>query len=71
MLAYVWVMRENALTSAARLRPGQRLTLTLLPWEHVRARYGSYNRLEPDDPMVLMLDPYWAESVTDTRERNQ
>jgi alginate O-acetyltransferase complex protein AlgJ len=60
-LVYAWVMRKNQLTPVARYRAGQKLKLALRPWEDVRAEVGSFNRLEPDDPMALMLEPYWAE----------
>ncbi len=63
ILVYAWVMRDNVLTPTARFRPGRRLTLSLAPWEAVRVKHGGYNRLELDDPMLLLLDPYWAETV--------
>jgi hypothetical protein len=61
VLAYGWVMRANKLTRLARLQTGARLSLMLTDWNNVSSKYGSFNRLEPDDPMVLMLDPYWIE----------
>jgi len=61
MLVYMWVMRGNKLTPVARYKVGQQVQLNLKPWDDVRAKVGGYNRLEIDDPMVLMLDAYWGE----------
>ena len=43
-------MRDNVLTAAARLRPGDRVTLRLRAWTDVSDRYEKINRSEIDDP---------------------
>jgi alginate O-acetyltransferase complex protein AlgJ len=56
-------MRANALTPAARLRPGDRVTLRLRPWTAVSDRYEKINRSEIDDPAVQLEEPCWGEIV--------
>src|SRR2546430_1810211 len=36
-VVYLWSMRDNVWTSAARLRPGDRVKLRVRPWAHVSA----------------------------------
>lgn len=62
LLVYLWGMRANKLTPAAKYRVGQSVTLTLQPWEAVEDRYGGYNRREFDDEAVLSLPAYWSEA---------
>lgn len=60
-LVFVWGMRDNKWTAAARYKVGQALKLRLVPWRQVEKKYGSYNRIEPDDDELLLLEPYWGE----------
>ncbi len=60
ILVYAWVMRDNKLTRAARFKPGQDMTVRLIPWNKVQSKYGRYNRMELTDPETLLLDVYWA-----------
>jgi alginate O-acetyltransferase complex protein AlgJ len=62
-LTYVESMRDNVLTSAARLRPGDRVTLRLRPWTDVSEKYEKINRSEIDDPAVQLEEPCWGEVV--------
>jgi len=61
LLVYVWGMRNNKLTPAAYLRPGQTVTLALRPWEAVEERYDGYNRREFDNDDLLVLPTFWGE----------
>ena len=63
ILVYAWVMRDNKLTAAARLKAGQRVALKLTAWDAVKKKYGGYNRQELGDPEILMLDAYWGEPI--------
>ena len=60
---YLWGMRDNRLTSAARYRPGQSVPLALTPWEQAKDRYGRFTRVELDDPDFRLIDlpAYWAD----------
>jgi len=62
-LVYLESMRDNILTSAARLRPGDHVTLRLRPWADVADRYEKINRSEIDDPVVQLEEPAWGELV--------
>ncbi len=65
VLVYLWGMRDNRLTNAARYRPGQSLTLDLTPWEQAQERYGRFTRVELDDPDFTLIDlpTYWVEEA--------
>ena len=60
-LVYAESMRDNVLTSIARLRPGDRVTLRLRPWTDVADRYEKINRSEIDDPAIQLEEPCWGE----------
>lgn len=61
IVVFVWGMRNNKLTSAARFKPGQKLKLALQPWEKVEGKYGGYNRRELESDEAMALDTYWGE----------
>jgi len=61
IVVYVWGLKDNHLATAASYQPGQTVTLTLQPWSKVEGKYGGYNRVEPEDPDAMVLDPYWGE----------
>ncbi len=61
LLVYVWGMRNNKLTPAAYLRPGQTVTLALRPWEAVEEKYDGYNRRDFDNDDLLVLPTFWGE----------
>jgi SGNH hydrolase-like domain, acetyltransferase AlgX len=60
-LVYAESMRDNVLTPAAHLRPGDRVTLRLRPWSAVSDQYEKINRSEIDDPAVQLEEPCWGE----------
>ena len=60
-LVYLESMRDNVLTPAARLRPGDRVSLRLRPWTDVSDRYEKINRSEIDDPSIQLEEPCWGE----------
>ena len=62
-MVYLWSMRDNVWTSAARLRPGERVKLHLRPWSDVSAQYEKFNRTEFDDPALQLEEPVWGEDV--------
>jgi hypothetical protein len=59
-LVYLWSMRDNVLTPAAHLRPGDRLTVRLRPWTDVSAQYEKINRSDIDDPSIDLEEPAWG-----------
>jgi alginate O-acetyltransferase complex protein AlgJ len=62
-LVYLWSMRDNVLTPAARLRRGDQVTLRLKPWADVTGKYEKINRSEVEDPAVQLEEPAWGEIV--------
>jgi alginate O-acetyltransferase complex protein AlgJ len=62
-LVYLWGMRDNRLTSAARYRPGQSVKLSLTPWTQAQVNFGRFTRVELDDPdfRLIELPTYWAD----------
>jgi alginate O-acetyltransferase complex protein AlgJ len=63
-LVYMWSMRDNVWTAAARLREGQRITLRLRSWYDVSDKYEAINRTELDDEDLQLEDPCWGETVS-------
>jgi len=62
-VVYLWSMRDNVWTFAARFRPGDRVRLRLRPWPDVSAQYEKFNRTELDDPALQLEEPVWGEEV--------
>lgn len=60
-IVYLWSMRDNVWTPAARLRSGDRVTLRLRAWSDVSAQYEQINRSEIDDPALQLEEPVWGE----------
>ena len=60
-LVYLWSMRDNVWTSAARLRAGDQVTVRLRAWSDVAAEYEKINRSEPDDTALQLEEPVWGE----------
>lgn len=60
-VVYLWSMRGNEWTPAARLRPGDTIRLRLRPWAEVSDEFGKFNRSELDDPDLQLEEPVWGE----------
>jgi len=60
-VVYLWSMRDNVWTPAARLRPGDRITIRLSAWDDVSANYEKFNRSEIDDADLQKEEPLWGE----------
>jgi alginate O-acetyltransferase complex protein AlgJ len=60
-LVYLESMRDNVLTAAARLRPGDPVKVRLRAWTDVSDRYEKINRSEIDDPAVQLEEPCWGD----------
>lgn len=68
VLIYSWVMRNNKLMPVAKFKKGQKIKIELVSWSKVQKKYGGYNRREVDDPMLMMLEVFWAEKITLIKE---
>jgi alginate O-acetyltransferase complex protein AlgJ len=62
-IVYIWSMRDQTWTPAARYRPGQEVTLRLRPWRDVADKYDGINRSEVDDEQAELQEPCWGEVV--------
>ncbi|HMJ07009.1 MAG TPA: hypothetical protein VK474_12185 [Chthoniobacterales bacterium] len=62
-VVYLWSMRDNIWTPAARLRPGDQVRLRLRAWGDVSARYEQINRSDLDDAALQLEEPVWGEWV--------
>ncbi len=62
-MVYLWSMRDNVWTPAARLRAGDHVSLRLRAWPDVSAQYEQINRSEIDDPALQLEEPAWGELV--------
>jgi hypothetical protein len=62
-VVYLGSMRDNEWTSAARLRPGERVKLRLRPWSDVSVQYEKFNRTELDDSALQLEEPVWGEEL--------
>jgi hypothetical protein len=62
-LVCLWSMRDNLWTPAARLRPGDRVSVRLRAWADVSAQYEKINRSEIEDPAVQLEEPAWGDLV--------
>jgi hypothetical protein len=62
-LVYLESMRDNIITPAGHLRPGDHVRLQLRPWEDVSDQFEKINRSEIDDPAVQLEEPCWGRVV--------
>ena len=60
-MVYLWSMRDDVWTRAARLRVGDRVTVRLRKWAEVAAQYEQTNRSELEDPELQLEEPVWGE----------
>jgi len=60
---YMMSMKDNRLTPVAELRPGDTLTVGLVPWTTVSKTHARLNRTELDDPNFRLVDlpTHWGE----------
>jgi len=65
VVVYLWSMRDNVWTPAARLRSGDRVSLRLQAWADVSAQYEQINRSEIDEPELQLEEPVWGELTND------
>jgi hypothetical protein len=56
-------MKNNQWTSAARLRPGDRVCMQLRSWSDVADQLGGINRSEPEQDDLLLAEPCWGELI--------
>jgi alginate O-acetyltransferase complex protein AlgJ len=65
VVVYLWGMRDNRWTDAARYQAGQIVTLNLTPWAQAQSSYGRFTRVELDDPDFTLIDlpTFWADEV--------
>jgi hypothetical protein len=60
-VVYLQTMKDQELTSAARLRPGDAVSLHLTSWTDAEPQFGSINRSELEDESLLLEEPNFAE----------
>jgi SGNH hydrolase-like domain, acetyltransferase AlgX len=60
-VVYLQTMKDQELTSAARLRPGDAVSLELTSWTDAEPRFGAINRSELNDENLLLEEPNFAE----------
>ena len=60
-IVYLQTMKNQQLTPAARLRPGDSVSLLLTSWTDAEAQYGGINRGELEDENLLLEEPNFAE----------
>ncbi|HEY5704209.1 MAG TPA: hypothetical protein VIS96_01400 [Terrimicrobiaceae bacterium] len=60
-IVYLQTMKDQQLTPAARLRPGDRVSLLLTSWADAESQYGGINRGELEDENLLLEEPNFAE----------
>ncbi|MGB2615487.1 MAG: hypothetical protein WBE06_12375, partial [Phycisphaerae bacterium] len=62
-VVYMWSMRDNAWTGAARCRAGDQVTVRLRPWSEMELSLDGINRSELSDPDLALEEPCWGEPV--------
>lgn len=62
-VVYMRSMTDGALTPAARYRAGDRVSLELVAWDDVAARYERFNRSELDDEDLQLEPPCWGQTI--------
>jgi SGNH hydrolase-like domain, acetyltransferase AlgX len=60
-VVYLQTMKDQELTSAASLRPGDTVSLHLRSWTDAESQYGGINRSELEDESLLLEEPNFAE----------
>lgn len=62
-LVFIWSMRDNVWTKAARYRQGDKLKLKLKAWSDVASKYDAIKRDELLDEELLAEEPCWGEEI--------
>ncbi len=62
-VVYLMSMRDSEWTEAARLRPGDRITVRIRPWMDVQEELGGINRSELTDMALRLQEPNWGEPL--------
>lgn len=62
-VVYLWSMRDNKWTRAARYRPGKTVTLRLRSWYDVADKLDAIKRSELADEDLRLEDPCWGEET--------
>jgi alginate O-acetyltransferase complex protein AlgJ len=62
-IVYTWSMREQRPTTAALLRPGDTVSLELVPWEDVSDALEKFQRSELEEPSLLLEPSTWADAI--------
>lgn len=65
-VVFVWGLRDNRLTAAARWKRGQVIELEVQPWSTVADDLGRHARMELDDPELRLIDlpTMWCSDAT-------
>ena len=63
ILVFLHGMKNNVLTAANSLEPGERVTLRVVPWNTVQEKIGSLNRVELPGPAADIGEVYWASEL--------
>jgi len=63
ILVFLRGMKNNVLTAANSLAPGQRVTLRVVPWSAVEEKLGAINRVELTGPAADIGEVYWADDL--------
>jgi alginate O-acetyltransferase complex protein AlgJ len=64
-VVYLKSMSDNEWTRAARLRPGEEISVRVQAWSEVAARYDGINRSELSDLELQLQEPCWGELAAD------
>ena len=62
-VVYMWSMRDNVWTPAARYRAGKKIKLRLKSWYDVYDKLDAIKRSELSDDVLQLEDPCWGEEV--------
>ena len=62
-LVFVKGMTANEPTQAAALNPGDKISLSVVPWERVENKFGSITRIEIDGEAAELETVYWSENM--------
>ncbi len=59
ILVYVVSLDDGEETDNASIVPGDRVTMEIVPWKSAEGKYGTYQRIELDDPDSYVLDAWF------------